>query len=260
MIKKISGLTAATALACSLVTGVSGQISTPLPKWEVGLSVGPFIYQGDLAPGLAGSFKEVSVGGMVSVSRLLDQSFALRTGLILGELRGDDRKYGKEALRQARALRFRTTTFEVSETVVYDIFGNNDNHLRFSPYIFGGVGYGFLTVRRDASRFDSTYFAANQVTRIINGLKYDLARNPPRGVLVVPVGVGVRYALGPAWAVNLEANYRFSKTDYLDGFSRVGNDGRNDHYYSIMLGVLFKILPSKEMKCPEESRTKWGGL
>ncbi|HVU94549.1 MAG TPA: DUF6089 family protein [Puia sp.] len=260
MMKKISGLAAATALTCSLATGVRGQISTPLPKWEVGLSVGPFIYQGDLAPGLAGSFKEVSIGGMVSASRFLDRSFALRTGLTLGELRGDDRKYGEEAWRQARALRFRTTTFEVSETLVYDIFGNNDNHLRFSPYVFGGIGYSFLTVRRDASRFDSTYFASTQGTKIVNGLKEDLARNPPRGVLVFPIGVGVRYVPGPAWSVNLEGNYRFSKTDYLDGFSRVGNDGRNDHYYSIMLGVLFKILPSKEMKCPEESRVRWGGL
>ena len=258
--KRISGWAAATALACSFVTIVRGQISATLPKWEVGLSAGPFIYQGDLAPSIAGSFKEVSVGGTASASWFLNRSFALRTNLTLGELRGDDRKYGKEAWRQARALRFRTTAFELTESVVYDIFGNNDNHLRFSPYVFAGFGYTFLTVRRDASRFDSTYFASSQGARIINGLKADLARNPPRGVLVLPVGVGVRYVLTPAWSLNLEANYRFSETDYLDGFSRVGNDGRNDHYYSIMLGVLFKILPSKEMKCPEVSKTQWGGL
>lgn len=260
MMKRISGLAAATALASFFVTTVSGQISTTLPKWEFGLSAGPFIYQGDLAPGIAGSFKEVSLGGTISASRFLDRSFALRTNLTLGELRGDDRKYGNDAWRQARALRFRTTAFEVSESVVYDIFGNNDNHLRFSPYVFAGFGYTFLTVRRDASRFDSTYFASTQGVRVINGLRADLARNPPRGVWVLPVGVGVRYVLTPAWSLNLEANYRFSETDYLDGFSRVGNDGRNDHYYSIMLGVLFKILPDKGIRCPEESRTRWGGL
>jgi hypothetical protein len=137
--------------------------------------------------------------------------------------------------------------------VVYDIFGNNDNHLRFSPYVFAGIGYSFLKVRRDGSRFDSAYFAAAQGGRIVDGLKADLAHNLPRGVWVLPVGVGVRYVLTPAWSVHLEANYRFSETDYLDGFSRVGNNGKNDHYYSIMLGVLFKILPSKEMKCPEVS-------
>lgn len=248
------------AVVLSFVTIVQGQVPTPLSKWELGLSAGPMIYQGDLAPSIAGSFKEVSIGGMVSATRLLDRSFGLRTGLTLGELRGDDRKYGNEAWRQARALRFRTTAVELSESLVYDLFGNNDNHLRFSPYVFAGVGYTFLRVRRDASRFDSTYFASAQGARVINGLRADLARDPPRGVLVVPVGVGVRYVLTPAWSLNLEANYRFSETDYLDGFSRVGNDGRNDHYYSIMLGVLFKILPNKEMKCPEESRIRWQGL
>jgi len=252
MMKKISGLVAMTALACLLTTMVRGQIST-LPKWEFGLSAGPSIYQGDLAPSLTGSFKLASLGGALSASRLLNRFFSLRTGLTLGELRGDDRKYGNQAWRQARALTFRTTTFEVAETVVYDIFGNHDNHMRFSPYVFAGIGYSFLTVRRDASRFDSAYFVTAQGGRIINGLKADLARNPPRGVWVLPVGIGLRYALTPAWAVNLEANYRFSETDYLDGYSRVGNDGKNDHYYSIMLGVLFKILPSREMKCPQVS-------
>jgi hypothetical protein len=268
MMKKISGLAAVSALACFAVTAlacffattVSAQVPAPLSKWEFGVSAGPSIYQGDLAPSIAGSFKELSVGAMLSASRLLDRSFSLRTGFTLGGLRGDDRKYGQDAWRWARALRFHTTVVELSESLVYDIFGNNDNHLRFSPYVFAGIGFTFLNVRRDASRFDSAYFASNQGTRVIQGLKTDLATNPPRGVLVLPVGVGLRYVLTPAGSLHLEANYRFSATDYLDGFSRVGNDGRNDHYYSIMLGVLFKILPGKEIKCPEESRTKWGGL
>ena len=250
MQKKISGLAIVAVLTCSSVTVVRGQIST-LPKWEIGAAAGPFIYQGDLAPSVVGSFKLVSAGGMLYASRIINRSFSLRTSLVLAELRGDDRKYGREEWRQARGLRFRTTAFEVAESVVYDIFGNNGNRMRFSPYVFAGIGYSFLRVRRNASRFDSAYFAARQGERFITGLKADMKRNPPGGVLIVPVGVGVRYVLTPAWSVNLEADYRFSETDYLDGFSRVGNDGRNDHYYSIMLGVLFRILPGKGVKCPE---------
>jgi hypothetical protein len=247
--KTISGWAVALVLVCSFCTTVHGQ-TTPLPKWEFGLGAGPFIYQGDLAPSFAGSFKMVSAGGNLSASRILNRSFSLRTGLTLAELRGDDRKYGDEEWRQRRALRFRTTVFEVSETVVYDIFGNNDHQMRFSPYVFAGIGYSFLTVRRDASRFDSAYFLANQGGPIVTGLREDLAKSPPRGVLIVPVGIGVRYVLTPAWSLNLEANYRFSETDYLDGYSHVGNNGRNDHYYGITLGVLFSVWPSKEMKCP----------
>jgi hypothetical protein len=255
--KRISGRAVATAIASCFAILVQAQIS-PLPKWEFGLSAGPFIYQGDLAPSVAGSFKLVSAGGALSASRILNRSFSLRTGLTLAELRGDDRKYGHDRWRQARALRFRTTVFEVSEEIVYDIFGNNDRQLRWSPYIFAGIGYSFLKVRRDASRFDSTYFANNQGAAIISGLKADLAHDPPRGVLVVPVGVGVRYVITPAWSVNLEAAYRFSETDYLDGFSRVGNNGRNDHYYGITLGASFTLWPSKEMKCPSD-KGMWKG-
>src|SRR5579859_4118597 len=247
--KTITGWAALTALACSFATIVRAQISTP-PKWEVGLGAGAFIYQGDLAPSFAGSYKLIDPGVSLSLSRLINRHLALRTGVTVAGLRGDDRKYDDEAWRQARALRFKTSVFEVAESVVWDVFGNNDDRTRtrFSPYVFAGVGYSFLRVRRDASRFDSSFFGPHP--GIINGLKADLATSPPRGVVVVPVGAGVRYTVTPAWSINLEANYRFSETDYLDGFSKVGNDGRNDHYYSFTLGVLFAFLPGKGIGCP----------
>ena len=247
--KKIVGWAVATVFTCSFTTLVSGQNLTP-PKWEVGLSGGAFIYQGDLAPSLMGSYKLARPGGSVFGSYLLNPFLSFRTSLTVASLQGDDRKYGHDAWRQARALRFKTSVFEVSESVVWDVFGNNfdRSRTRFSPYLFAGVGYSFLNVRRDASRFDTAYFGAQSV--IANGLKADLARKPPRGVVVVPVGVGVRYAVAPAWSVLLETAYRFSETDYLDGFSRVGNNGRNDHYYSFSLGVVFTFLRSKAMACP----------
>jgi hypothetical protein len=221
-----------------------------MPKWEVGLRAGPYIYQGDLAPSVFGSFKEIDAGFSLAASRILDRSLALRTSLTVAGLRGDDRKYNNEAWRQARALLFNTSVVELAETVVWDILGNNDNRARtrFSPYLLAGLGYSFLRVNRDASRFDSSYFSGHPV--ILDGLRADLARNTPRGVLVLPVGVGVRYTLAPAWSVNLEADYRFSETDYLDGFSKVGNDGRNDHYYSISVGLIYTFLPGEGIKCP----------
>jgi opacity protein-like surface antigen len=249
--KRISVWAAATALACSFATLVRGQNST-LPKWEIGLSAGAFIYQGDLAPSITGSYKPslISPGASLYGSRILNRFLALRTSLTVAGLKGDDRKYDGEAWRQARALKFHTSVVEVAETFVWDLFGNNDDHTRarFSPYLFAGVGYSFLRVRRDASRFDTSYFGAQSV--IVNGLKADLATNTPRGVAIVPVGVGVRYAATPAWSVALEAAYRFSSTDYLDGFSKVGDPSRNDHYYSFSLGVGYTFLKGKGLGCP----------
>ena len=247
--KIISGLAALLVLAASSPSVVSAQ-SSPLPKWEFGLSAGASLYQGDLAPSVFGSPKFISPVVSASASRILTRHLSLRTNLAMATLRGDDRKYNDEAWRQARALKFRTSVFELAETVVWDVFGNNDNRMRtrFSPYLFAGVGYSFLHVRRDASRFDSAFFGPHP--GIIDGLKTDLARSTPRGVIVLPVGAGLRYALSSAWSLNLEADYRFSETDYLDGFSHVGNDNRNDHYYSVTLGVIFTIPPDNGLKCP----------
>lgn len=250
---RISGRAAAAVLACFFVSIAQGQISS-LPRWEIGLSVGPFIYQGDLAPSALGSYKTMRPGVALFGSRILDRFLALRSSLTIAGLSGDDRKYGGVAWRQARGLNFHTSVAEVSETVVWDILGNNNNHYRnrFSPYVFGGVGYSFLRVRRDASHFNTSYFGAEST--VSNGLTADLARDMPRGVPVIPVGAGVRYSVSPAWSISLETAYRFTFTDYLDGFSKVGDPRKNDHYYGISVGVVFTFLKSKEMKCPRGVR------
>ncbi|HLZ88610.1 MAG TPA: DUF6089 family protein [Puia sp.] len=248
---RITGQVAVTALACFFATIVQGQISA-LPKWEVGLGAGPFLYQGDLAPSALGSYKTLRPGISIFGSRLLNRFLALRTSLTFTGLSGDDLKYGNVAWREARGLNFHTSVFEVSETVVWDLLGNNDNHYRtrFSPYVFGGIGYSFLRVRRDASRFNTSYFGAEST--VTNGLTADLAHTMPRGIPMIPVGVGVRYSISPAWSISLESAYRFTFTDYLDGFSKVGDPAKKDHYYGVTVGVIYTFLKSKELKCPRK--------
>ena len=240
-------------LLCFFNTTTEGQTST-LPTWEIGLSAGTFIYQGDLAPGALGSYKTMRPGLSAYGNRILSNSFALRTSLTVAGLAGDDLKYSSPAWRQERALNFRTSVFEVSETLVWDILGNNDNHYnsRFSPYLFGGIGYSFLRVRRDATKFNSTYFGTEST--VTNGLTADLAHNIPRGIPVLPMGVGVRYSLSPALSLTAETSYRLTFTDYLDGFSKVANPSKNDHYYNFSIGVVYTFFKSKAMKCPRNPR------
>ena len=250
--KRIFAWVAAMVLTCCFATGVRGQNST-LPKWEVGLSGGLFIYQGDLAPSIVGSYKPslVSVGGTVYADRIVNRFLALRTSLTVAGLKGDDRKYDAEAWRHARALRFHTSVTELSESFLWNLFDNNDGNARtrFTPYVLLGVGYALLGVHRYASRFDTAYFGAQSV--VTNGLKTDLATKPPQGVAIIPVGVGLRCSVSPAWSLNVEGVYRFSSTDYLDGFSKVGDPSRNDHYYSLEVGVSYTFLKGdRTSKCP----------
>ena len=248
---RIPDLVTFSVLSCFFVGTATAQLSIS-PKWEVGLGVGPYIYQGDLAPSALGSYKTIKPGVTLFGTRILNRSLALRTSLTMASIAGDDLKYGGPEWRQARALRFSTSMLEVSETLVWDILGNNDNHYqtRFSPYLFGGIGYTFLRVKRDASRFNTSYFGAEST--VSSGLAADLEHNTPRGIPVIPVGVGVRYSISPAWSVSMEWAYRFTFTDYLDGFSKVGDASKNDHYYGLSIGVVYTFFKSRGIKCPRK--------
>ncbi|RYZ16386.1 MAG: hypothetical protein EOO16_25910 [Chitinophagaceae bacterium] len=70
-----------------------------------------------------------------------------------------------------------------------------------------------------------------------DGLATDLAQTPARGIPVVPLGAGLRYGLGPSLTLWGETAYRLSHTDYLNGFSQVGNPKRFDHYQSYSIGL-----------------------
>lgn len=250
---RIPDLVTISVLGCFFVSTASAQVST-MPKWEVGLSVGPSIYQGDLAPSALGSLKTIQPGVSLFGNRILNRFLALRTSLTLADLAGNDLKYSGQTWREERALQFKTSLFEVSETLVWDILGNNDNHYqtRFSPYLFAGVGYSFLRVRRDASRFNYSYFGTE--TAVSNGLTADLDHSIPRGVPVIPIGAGVRYSISSRWSVSLEWDYRFAFTDYLDGFSKVGDPSKNDHYYGLSIGVVYTFFKSRALKCPKNPR------
>jgi hypothetical protein len=70
----------------------------------------------------------------------------------------------------------------------------------------------------------------------------------------VPVGIGIRYSLSQALSITAEAAYRLTFTDYLDGFSKVADPSKNDHYYGLSIGLVYTFLKSKALKCPKPPR------
>jgi hypothetical protein len=229
-------------------SSIYGQITTP--KWELGINASAFIYQGDLTPSKLGSFKTITPGFGIYVNRILNESFSLRTNLAVGELKGDDSKYSSPAWRRQRNLKFSTPVYEISEMLVWNILGTNYDRTNtgFTPYLFGGVGYTFLHIRRDASGFNTHYFLPG--SREAAGLAADEAHALPKGIPVIPIGAGVRYALSPALSATAEIAYRTTFTDYLDGFSQVANPSRNDRYYSLSVGVVYRFGTINTLKCP----------
>lgn len=218
------------------------------PKFQFGVGAGTFIYQGDLTPSALGSYRTMKPVISLFASKFLTPSFSARANLAFGGLRGDDAKYSNPAYRQQRNFNFRSPVAELSAIGEWNVLGRNYISRGLAPYVFAGVGYSFLRIRRDWSNLNTEYFSAE--SELMTGLTEDAQRSLPKGLLVMPVGIGARYYLSDKIGISAETSYRFTSTDYLDGFSRSANPSKRDYYYSHTIGVVYRIGKKNTLDCP----------
>ncbi|MGZ3951198.1 MAG: DUF6089 family protein [Flavisolibacter sp.] len=213
-------------------------------KLEIGLTGGIFVYQGDLTPSAIGSYRTLKPAVNLFVNRILNSTISMRTSLFYGGLMGNDAAYKSPDWRQQRNLAFSTTSLEISELLIWKAWSDDR---RFVPYLFGGIGVNFLNIKRDWSRFNAEFFTSEDLASRVTE---DLSHSTPRLLPVVPVGVGVQYSIAKKLSILAETAYRFTRTDYLDGFSKAGNPGLYDHYQSHTIGVLYKFGTKDKLNCP----------
>jgi opacity protein-like surface antigen len=236
---------AAAILIVSSTSFVHAQ--TDLSKYEVGISGGVMVYQGDLTPEKIGAYKTMKPQFAFHVYRIMSPAFSLRFNFNRGKLYGDDAKYANPDWRRQRNFNFTTPVTEFSVQGVWNVLQARSP--RFSPYIFGGVGFSFVKIKRDWSNMNTTIFGDGSDVQA--GLAVDAATNTPRTIPVIPVGAGVRYALNDRFSLNLETSYRLSFTDYLDGFSKSANPNKNDHYFTHSIGLIYSFnKKNKTLGCP----------
>ena len=244
--RKVIGIVAVLGIHCM---GAKAQFD--LPKHELGLTAGTFIYLGDLTPERAGAFKSPGFALNLFYNRIISRSFSLRTNLAIGKTTADEMNYAHPEYRQQRAFRFKARVTEISEMLVWNVLGNNYTERRtLSPYIFAGAGISFLNIRRDWSRFNPEFFAGDSA--LLAGLGEDTLHSLPRSTPVIPVGLGLRYNISSRWSVIAEASNRFMFTDYLDGFSKAANPDKNDNYTNYAIGVIYTLGGGEKgsLKCP----------
>jgi hypothetical protein len=219
-------------------------------KFAIGINAGVFVYQGDLTPSQFGSYNTLRPELNLFVNKIISPVFSLRTNLALGGLKGDDAAYQSPKYRQQRNFDFNSPAFEISELLVADLFKNNMSRPSsgWSPYLFAGLGLSLLNIKRDWSRFNAEYFSSEPGT--LSGLAADQQHPLPALMPVLPMGIGVRYPISSRISINAESSYRFTFTDYLDGFSKAANDSRRDSYLSHTIGLIFQFRNNSWMKCP----------
>jgi hypothetical protein len=236
-----------TLVACSFINSLFAQ--SLVPKHEIGIGAGIFVYQGDLTPETAGAFKSPGFAFNLFYNRLLSRSFSLRTNLAHGKLMADDGNYKTPAWRKERAFRFGARVTEISEQLVWNILGNNYGEKKIiSPYIFGGIGLSSLRITRDWRNLNYDYFAGEPA--LFDGLAEDSLHTLPGTIAVLPVGLGIRYPITNKLSIMAEASYRFTFTDYIDGFSKASNPDKNDHYSNISFGLIYTFGKRSTLDCP----------
>jgi opacity protein-like surface antigen len=226
--------------------------SNLIPKYEIGIHGGLFVYQGDLTPNPLGQFNTMKPGFGISATRNINSLYAIRMQLWRGSLKGDDAKYAEPAWRRQRNFNFKTPVTEISIQAVRNIIGlvpNEAGIINFSPYVFGGLSYSFLKINRDWSNFNYSHFAGE--TSVINGLNADINHKLPKGLISFPIGAGVRYGITEKLSISLEGTYRIIGKDYLDGFSQAANPDMNDHYHTLMVGLIYSFGKRNRFDCPK---------
>lgn len=207
------------------------------------------MYQGDLAPGAAGSLKTWKPGATLSFAKPFIPRLSASAQVSYAGIAGNDTLYAHaQPYRAYRAFRFAGKVREVA------LMGHFyplrlDATRRVEPVVSAGVGVNLRRAVPDASDFTGEYFdpAENLESRIAQ----DLAVNASRPQVVFPVAVGVRYHLTNTWALHTGITYRFTTNDYLDGFSIATNPARNDQYYSLNLGLVYRHGSKKSgLGCP----------
>jgi hypothetical protein len=229
-------------LTGSYSVGLAQKIN--LSKWQLGVQAGVNVYMGDLTPEPLGAYKTMKPALAIFAARVLSPSFMLRGNLLFSSLKADEAKYSKPEWRRQRNFSFTTPVTELSGLLVWNIFKNNDNYLdrRFSPYLFAGAGVSFMRVQRNYSNLNTIVF--DDASEVRTGLAQDLTVTPPRSMLVLPMGAGVEYYISPKVSLTAETNFRYSYTDYIDGFSKAANPNKKDYYYTHTLGAIFKFSDS----------------
>ena len=221
---------------------------TNIPKYQFGLSVGTFVYQGDLTPDPLGSYRTLRPVINLFGSKFLSPSFALRGNLAFGSLHGDDAAYDHPEYRRERNFNFHSPLLETSAIAEWSILRSNFISHGFAPYVFAGGALTFLHIHRDYSNLNAEYFGTN--SDVIAGLNRDLQHSPPTLIWAIPVGVGVRYYFSDKIGISAETTYRIMSNDYLDGFSYAANPAHGDHYYSHTIGVVYRIGKKNTLDCP----------
>ncbi len=180
---------------------------------ELGIMGGASIYSGDLSPQEFGLYFENVRPAFGAFARFnIGRAFALRPGISIGQVAGDDANHG----RDDRGLSFRSRITEFSLVGELNLFKIGAARNRgVMPYLFGGAAVFRFNPE---AQFDGDYIELQPLGTEGQGLPNYLA--PYRLTqIALPMGIGVKFLLNENLTIGLEFGGRKLFTDFLDDVS-----------------------------------------
>jgi hypothetical protein len=162
---------------------------------EVGFGLGTFNYSGDLVRGY--NFKYSKPAATVFYRSNLSKVVSFRVALTGGQIGASEEPI--DAFADKRNASFNLFLLEASTVFEYHFMNWRDTKrfVRFTPYLFGGLGLFGISGVEDKTAEYSTVQAA------------------------IPFGGGVKYVYNPKWYFSLEAGVRKTFFDYLDNTNQL---------------------------------------
>ena len=184
-------------------------------KSELGLGIGMSTYFGDLSSeSLSVNLKQSHPAFQVFYNYYFNRFVNTRLSLGYGTLSGDDALSSKK-WHVERNLSFRTSIFEFSGLVEYNIFGISH---RINPFIFSGVNvfhYNPKTLYHGEWVFLQPLGTEGQGSFLHpDKVKYSLYD------MSIVFGAGIKFRLSNSLMLSFELGWRRSNSDYIDDVSK----------------------------------------
>jgi len=176
--------------------------------------IGTSSYLGELANN--GDYLQANINIHAGLQYYVSNRIAIRSELSWFQLSGDDKKATVESGRRERNLNFQSNCFEFNAVGMINLNPQGRTFYQrpaWNIYAFGGIGLMHFNP-----------------TTTLNGTKYQLQPQQTEKVSyslitpVIPLGIGLRFKLGPFSNLTFEGGFRKTFTDYIDDVSTVHHD------------------------------------
>ncbi len=242
--KSIIGIALLVFVGISDVTGQRWK----LRRYEIGAGIGTMQVFGDIGGtpnqnnwfGLRDiSFKETNLAASGNIRYKANPYMSVRVNFNYGKGQGTD-----EGSRNDRGRSYKLSLFELSgqyeyyfiredkmyrSAAVYNKRGMLNNYNTFSAYAFLGGGVAISNSKHgDAVVLDiDDYRPGTNIAPVIS------------------FGIGVKYIIDDRTYINGDLGYRYSLTDYLEGYKQTQYSKFNDVYYYLSISLNYRLKTSR---------------